>query len=111
MGGLAPHQALVYISLNMNRHTDFGYILSRHGSGRRLMRSETSGEQPCKSPVPNPMLARMPILGIIDPWAGMAESVDARDLKSLGPEGLCGFESRSRYQVALNGERGNHASR
>jgi hypothetical protein len=26
--------------------------------------------------------------------AGVAELVDARDLKSLGPQGLCGFDSR-----------------
>ena len=29
--------------------------------------------------------------------AAMVELVDTRDLKSLGSEGLCGFESRSRH--------------
>jgi hypothetical protein len=56
-------------------------------------------------------LARMTILGMIDVCAGMAESVDARDLKSLGPKGLCGFESRSRYQLAPNMGGEGHASR
>ena len=30
--------------------------------------------------------------------AGVAELVDARDLKSLGPQGLCGFDSRPPHQ-------------
>ena len=29
----------------------------------------------------------------------MAELVDARDLKSLGPKGLYGFDSRSEYYI------------
>ena len=31
--------------------------------------------------------------------AVMVELVDTRDLKSLDPEGLCGFESRSRHYM------------
>ena len=34
-----------------------------------------------------------------NPIAAMVELVDTRDLKSLDPEGLCGFESRSRHTV------------
>ena len=30
--------------------------------------------------------------------ARMVESVDTRDLKSLAPEGACGFKSRFEYQ-------------
>ena len=33
------------------------------------------------------------------PGAGVAELVDARDLKSLGPQGLCGFDSRPPHQL------------
>jgi hypothetical protein len=33
--------------------------------------------------------------------AGVAELVDARDLKSLGPQGLCGFDSRPPHQSFL----------
>ena len=33
--------------------------------------------------------------------AGVAELVDARDLKSLGGYPLCGFESRPRHSVQL----------
>jgi hypothetical protein len=31
--------------------------------------------------------------------AGVAELVDAKDLKSFGPQGPCGFKSRPRYSV------------
>jgi hypothetical protein len=31
--------------------------------------------------------------------AGVAELVDARDLKSLGPQGLCGFDSHPPHQI------------
>ena len=31
----------------------------------------------------------------------MVESVDTRDLKSLAPEGACGFKSRFEYKGAL----------
>ena len=31
--------------------------------------------------------------------AGVAELVDAKDLKSFGPQGPCGFKSRLRYNV------------
>ena len=31
----------------------------------------------------------------------MVESVDTRDLKSLAPEGACGFKSRFEYVVFL----------
>ena len=31
--------------------------------------------------------------------AGVAESVDAADLKSVAPDGACGFDSRPRHQI------------
>ena len=50
---------------------------------------------------------RLPrLVRVIERWpanrlfrcAGVAELVDARDLKSLGPQGLCGFDSRPPHQ-------------